>query len=82
MDLLQTVTNAVVVGAIGAVLALLVRGLRGEVRVLRAEVGSFRSDMHHEISALRTDVRQDITALRTEVQEDFAVFRTEVSVLR
>lgn len=49
MDLLQTVTNAVVVGTVGVVLGFMVHGLRAEVRTdiaeLRREIGDLRSDL-------------------------------------
>ena len=60
MDLVQTVTNAVVVGAVGLVLGAMVHGLRGEIQSLRAEV---RGDIH----SLRAEVRQDIADLRREM---------------
>jgi hypothetical protein len=49
MDLVSTVTNAVVVGAVGAILGAMVRGPRGQVRgdiaELRREMGGVRSDL-------------------------------------
>jgi hypothetical protein len=60
VDPLQTIINAAVVGAVGLILAGMVRGTRAEIGQLRAEV---RAD----ISNLRTEVRADISGLRREV---------------
>jgi len=68
MDLVSTVTNAVVVGAVGAILGVMVRGLRGEVR--------------GDIASLRIEVRQDIAELRTEVRQDIAELRRELGDVR
>ncbi|CAN5355291.1 hypothetical protein BH20ACT24_BH20ACT24_18880 [soil metagenome] len=49
MDSLQTIINAIVVGAVGLTLGWMVHGLRTEVRAdiseLRREVGELRSDL-------------------------------------
>ncbi len=49
MDSLQTIINAIVVGAVGLILGWMVHGLRTEVRAdiseLRREVGELRSDL-------------------------------------
>ena len=75
MEPLQTIINAVVVGAVGLILAWMVRGTRVEIGQLRAEV---RAD----ISNLRTEVRTDISVLRTEVRADISELRREVGELR
>ncbi len=49
VDSLQTIINAIVVGAVGLTLGWMVHGLRTEVRAdiseLRREVGELRSDL-------------------------------------
>ena len=60
MDLVQTVTNALVVGAVGLLLGVMVRSLHGQIRSLRAEVC-------RDIADLRREVRQDIGDLRREM---------------
>jgi hypothetical protein len=49
VDPLQTIVNAIVVGAVGLILGWMVHGLRTEVRAdiseLRREVGELRSDL-------------------------------------
>jgi hypothetical protein len=55
LDPLQTIINAIVIGAVGLILGWMVHGLRTEVR--------------SDISALRTEVRSDISDLRREVGE-------------
>jgi hypothetical protein len=51
VDLIQTVTNGIVVGAVGVVLGFMVHGLRAEVRADIAE-------LHREIGDLRSDLTQ------------------------
>lgn len=64
MDLLQIVTNAVVVGAVGVVLGFMVHGLRAEVR---AEIRAVRSESRADIGALRSEVRADLAEIRREI---------------
>jgi hypothetical protein len=49
VDSLQTIVNAIVIGAVGLILGWMVHGLRTEVRAdiseLRREVGELRSDL-------------------------------------
>ena len=58
MDLAQTVTNAIVVGAVGITLGFLVHGLRAEVRAFRAEVRQDIGDLRREMGDLRSDLTQ------------------------
>ena len=50
MDLAQTVTNAIVVGAVGIILGFIVHGLRAEMR-------AFRTEVRQDIGDLRAEVR-------------------------
>lgn len=63
MDLIQTVTNAIVVGVVGAVLAFMVHGLRAEVRSdiaeLRRQIGDLRSDLTQVALAMGARPRAD-----------------------
>lgn len=63
MDAIQTLVNAAVMGAVGLLLALLMKGegkarrreidqLRGEIGDLRAEMGQMRIEMSHMRSDL------------------------------
>jgi hypothetical protein len=61
MDLVQSVTNAVVVGAVGLILGFMVHGLRTEIR---AEIASLRSEVRAEIAEMRRGIaglRSDLT---------------------
>jgi len=60
VDLAQTVTNAIVVAAVGTILGIIVHGLRAEMRAFRAEV-------RQDIAGLRAEVRQDVGDLRREM---------------
>lgn len=60
LDLLQVATNAIVVGAVGLVLGLMVHGIRSELAALRAEVKG-------DLGELRSEVRADIAELRREI---------------
>jgi hypothetical protein len=50
VDPLQTIINAMVVGAVGLVLGWMVRGTRSE---LKAEIAEFRSEVRADISEFR-----------------------------
>ncbi len=62
VEFVQVVVNALVVGAVGAILGVMTHGLRRELWDLRAEV---RAD----IAELRAEVRGDLGELRAEVRE-------------
>jgi hypothetical protein len=67
MDLLQIVTNAIVVGAVGIVLGFMVHGLRTEVR---AEIGTIRSEVRADLAEIRReigDLRSDLTQVALAV---------------
>ena len=82
MDLAQTVTNAIVVGAVGIILGFLVHGVRAEMRAFRAEVrqeiGTFRAEVRQEIGTFRAEVREDNGSFRAEVRADNGSLRAEV----
>ncbi len=65
MDLAQTVTNAIVVGAVGIILAFLVHGVRGEIQALRGEVQALRGEVRQDIA----DVRREIGDLRSDLTQ-------------
>lgn len=69
MDAPQTLTNALVVTAVGAVLAWLVTGSRRE---RRSEMGDLRTELRAEIRALRSDLTQVALAVgvRPRAQND------------
>jgi hypothetical protein len=73
LDLTQTLTNALVVAAVGAILGWMVHGLRGEMKglrgELRAEMASLRVELKSDIAELRTEVRSDIRDLRREIAD-------------
>jgi hypothetical protein len=62
VDPLQTIINAIVVGAVGLILAWMVHGtrseLKGEIGQLRAEVRADISGLRREIGELRSDLTQ------------------------
>jgi hypothetical protein len=60
VDLAQTITNAIVVAAVGTILGFIVHGLRAEMRAFRAEV-------RQDLGDLRAEARQDIGDLRREM---------------
>jgi hypothetical protein len=93
MELVQTLTNALVVAAAGGVLAWLIHGLRADLRVdvarldasiaeLRREVtvetGGLRTELNGGMAELRTEIKGDISDLRTELKGDISDLRTEL----
>jgi hypothetical protein len=67
VDLIQAVTNAIVVGAVGLVLGYMVRGLRTEVR---ADIATLRAEVREDIAGLRReigDLRSDLTQVALAV---------------
>lgn len=69
MDLTQTVTNAIVVTAVGAILGWMVHGLRGEVNGLGAELTVIRTELKGDIAELRAEMKADIRDLRREIAD-------------
>jgi hypothetical protein len=74
LDLTQTITNAVVVATVGAILGWMVHGLRAELSGLRGEIkgdiGELRAEMRDEIRELRrevADLRSDLTQVALAV---------------
>lgn len=66
MDLTQTITNAIVVAAVGAILGWMVHGLRTE---LRSEIGALRVELKSDIADLRAELKADIRDLRREIAD-------------
>jgi hypothetical protein len=67
LDLTQTITNAVVVATVGAILGWMVHGLRGEIK---GDIGELRAEMRDEIRELRrevADLRSDLTQVALAV---------------
>ncbi len=58
MEPLQTIINAIVVGAVGLILAWMVRGTRSEIGQLRTEVRADISELRREVGELRSDLTQ------------------------
>ena len=69
MDVTQTLINALILSAVGTVLAWMVQGLRKEVRqdiaVLRQDIAELRAEFRDEI----VDVRKEIRALRSDLTQ-------------
>jgi hypothetical protein len=89
MDLVQTLTNALVVAAAGGVLAWLIHGLKADIRVdvarLDASIIELRrgfqveiGDLRGEMGTLRSEMKSDLAQLRTELRGDIADLRTEL----
>ena len=70
MDVVQMLINAVVVGAVGILLAAMTHGLRREVRQdigeLRAEVRSEFRDVRAELREIRSDLTRVALAVGAE----------------
>ena len=66
MEAIQTFVNAVVIGAVGLLLARLTRGLRSE---LKADIAGLRSELKADIASLRSELKADIRDLRGELSE-------------
>ena len=67
MEALQTVINALVVAAVGLILARITHNLRQEVK---AEIAELRSEVKAEISEIRAELRElrsDVTRLALAV---------------
>ncbi|MDQ3990957.1 MAG: hypothetical protein M3245_01430 [Actinomycetota bacterium] len=83
MDLIETLVLALIVSAVGAILAWMVHGLRTEVQALRtefqAEVQAVRTELREEIQALRTELREEIQALRIEFREEIRALRSDLT---
>jgi hypothetical protein len=66
VELIQTLVNAFVVAAVGAVLGLMVAGFRREFREetkglrseLKGDIAELRAEMHEEIRGVRSDLTQ------------------------
>ncbi|HEX9121849.1 MAG TPA: hypothetical protein VF984_00585 [Actinomycetota bacterium] len=83
MDAVQTLTNALVVTAVGAVLAWMLAGSRRESRddiaQLRAEMAELRTDLRGEMAELRTELRSEMSELRVEVREEIRAVRSDLT---
>ncbi|HEX9123202.1 MAG TPA: hypothetical protein VF984_07560 [Actinomycetota bacterium] len=76
MDAVQTLTNALVVAAVGAALAWMVTGFRRE---LREDIAGLRTELRGDIDGLRTELRGEIHGLRTELGEEIRGLRSDLT---
>jgi hypothetical protein len=79
VDLVQTIVNAVLLGAVGLILGRMFHGLRA---VVTAHIAELRTEVRADTAELRTEVRADIAELRTEVRADISDVRREIGELR
>lgn len=83
MNAVQTLINALVVGAVGLVLARMVHGLRSEIvsvrSELKADIGALRTELKAEIDTLRTELKAEIADLRAEVRMEIAALRSDLT---
>ncbi len=83
MDAVQALTNALVVAAVGAVLALMLTGFRRElgedIRQLRGYLTAQGTELRGEIAQLRTELRGEIGELRAEMREEFRALRSDLT---
>jgi hypothetical protein len=97
VEALQTLINALVVTAVGILLARMTHNLRQEVRgdiaglrgemhtdkaELKGEIAGLRTELKGEIAGLRTELKSDIAGLRTELKSDIGGLRTEIHEVR
>ena len=76
MELVQTLVNAFIVAAVGAVLGLMVSGFRRE---FRNEIKGLRTELKAEISGVRTELKGDIVELRKEMREEIRGVRSDLT---
>lgn len=67
MDVLDSVLNAVVLGAVGILLTALNVGTRREVSALRREMAELRAELREEIREERAENRQEHAELRSHL---------------
>jgi cell division protein FtsB len=72
MELVQTVTNAVVIGAVGLILSFMVHGMRTEVRAEIAQIRAEIAEIRREIADLRSDLTQVALAVGARIRGDRA----------
>jgi hypothetical protein len=69
LDLTQTITNAVVVTAIGAIIGRMVQGLRTD---LRRKLAALRTEFKGDMSELRgglRDIRREVADMRSDLTQ-------------
>jgi hypothetical protein len=76
VEIVQTLTNALVVAFAAAVLGWMISGLRRETR---QEIASLRAEVREEIQALRAEVREEIGTLRAEFREEIRALRSDLT---
>lgn len=81
----EVTTLLAAVGAVGAMLAVLVpviraqgAGLRREIDALRTDQAATRTELRGEMAELRREVKADIAELRREVRADIAALRSDL----
>src|SRR5581483_5117472 len=94
MDAVQTLTNALVVAAVGAVLAWMLTGFRRELREdlrqlrgdlaaqgaeLRGEMAAQGAELRGEMAQLHTSLRGEIAELRAEMREEIRALRSDLT---
>jgi hypothetical protein len=76
VELTQTLVNAFVVAAVGAVLGLMVAGFRREVR---DEIKGLRTELRGDIAELRVELKGDMAELRAEMHEEIRGVRSDLT---
>jgi hypothetical protein len=82
VDGLQVLINALVVGAVGTILAAMTHGLRREIGQLRAELKGDISALRTEQQGANGELRSEIGALRTELKAEIVELRIEMREVR
>jgi chromosome segregation ATPase len=54
------------------------REVKGEIKLLRSEIGSLRSEGNGATRSLRSELKEEIAATRTELKGEIAATRTEL----
>jgi len=83
VEALQTVINALVVGAVGLLLARMTQALRQDLTTqisdLRSEVHEVRSELRSEIREVRSDLQSEIREVRSDLQSDIREVRSDLT---
>jgi chromosome segregation ATPase len=93
VEVLTTVTNALIVGAVGLLLAALSKGIRSDLLRLKAdtergftkiheEIVEARAELRGELAEVRSDLRGELAEVRSDLRGELAEVRTEIRELR